>query len=162
MGKLDQIAIERGIILESELRRLYLDEYKGCKVIAGIFGIGAMTIHNYLKKFNIPRRNFREASKYYDRSGSNNPMYGKHLSTEQKHQKSIQLRNLIAERGEHWSKGRTISAEERLVRSKAMAGAGNPRWKGGKREKEGYIEIFSPNHPYRNKINKETQSMSID
>lgn len=35
-------------------------------------------------------------------------------------------------------------------KSKNILGEKNPTWKGGRKIKSGYIEVYSPNHPYRN------------
>lgn len=144
--------MEKEVCLRSELTRLYLEEKKSCKKIAEHFGVTAMIIHKYLKKFGIQTRTPAEANKLVDKTGKNNHMYGKHLSDETKRKKSEAMKAMIANRGQHWSKGRKISEEERKMRSISMSGAGNPRWLGGTRAKtDGYIEIYQPNHPYKNK-----------
>lgn len=52
---------------ETEIVRLYLEEKIGACVLAGKFGVCQTTILNVLKKYNIKRRNLKEARKYNSR-----------------------------------------------------------------------------------------------
>lgn len=50
-------------------------------------------------------------------------------------------------------KGYQQSAEHKLKRFANFSGANHPNWKGGKYEtSDGYIFIYSPNHPHRTKM----------
>ncbi|WP_081904094.1 HNH endonuclease signature motif containing protein [Brevibacillus thermoruber] len=147
-SKLENIILSFGLDPKRELNRLYLDEKLGCVTIGKIFGVTAMTVHKHLKKYSIPLRDFREASRLPDRTGPKNPMFGKKYSEEEKRRKSEQMKLKIAKDG-HWSKG--IKRTEDFKKKLSDATRGKNNWKGGKRNKEGYIEIYSPNHPYKNK-----------
>lgn len=144
-------AQEMGVNLESELRKQYFENNLGCKRIAKLFNVTSTTIHKALNKFHIPLRDNAEANKLMDRSSKNNPMFGKSLSLEQRKKQSEHLKAIIQERGQHWTKNRIVSETERKMRSKLSAGENNPRWQGGRRLKDGYVEIYCPEHPYKNK-----------
>lgn len=150
LSKLEEIALSQGLDLKSTLEQLYLDEMQGCTEIAKHFGVTPMTVHKHLKKYEIPTRGFREAGRLPDKTGPKNPMYGRHYTEEEKQKKSLHMKALIAKNG-HWCKGKKLSEEAKKRRSESMRGEGNPRWKGGRRCKEGYFEVYAPDHPYRNK-----------
>ena len=72
-----------------------------------------------------------------DMQGSNNPHYGHTHSAETKRKISIK------------NKGRKMSDQSKLKMSLARRGPNNARWKGGRRhDQDGYVLIWSPNHPY--------------
>jgi hypothetical protein len=53
---------------------------------------------------------------------------------------------------------RTCSKKCGYILRRSMKGELNPAWKGGTRKRDdGYIEIYSPNHPYKNKTNQVMQ-----
>lgn len=135
--------------LRSELERLYNVEKIGCKKIANIFGVTAMTIHNLLKKYDIKTRSLHEGAKLVDRTGPNNGMFGKKFSEQYKQEQSMRLKAAISKRGVHWSKGSKQTDESNKKRRIALLGKNNHKWNGGKnlRKDVGYIEVYCPDHP---------------
>ncbi|NSW84546.1 MAG: HNH endonuclease [Syntrophothermus sp.] len=149
-SKFEEIALSQGLDLKSTLEQLYLHDMLGCTEIAKRFGVTPKTVHKHLKRYGIPTRDFYEASKLPDRTGPKNPMYGKHYTEEEKQKKSQHMKALIAQNG-HWCKGKKLSEETKKRISESMRGENNPRWNGGRRSKGVYIEVYAPDHPYRNK-----------
>lgn len=81
--------------------------------------------------------------------GKNNPFYGKKHS-----QKSIEKNRLAHIGQKSWNKSKTnvyskITLEKMRLARIEYQGVKHPRWKGGRRIDNGYIEIYSPHHPYK-------------
>ncbi|MFA7706237.1 MAG: NUMOD3 domain-containing DNA-binding protein [Candidatus Omnitrophota bacterium] len=47
-----------------------------------------------------------------------------------------------------WIKGKHHTNSSKSKISKALSGANNPRWKGGRRIRNGYVEILAKQHPH--------------
>lgn len=68
---------------KDELNKLYWEQELSIKEIANVFGVSAQTIHNRMKKWNIPRRsstkhtNRTKQKQSQSKSGLNHPFYGK-------------------------------------------------------------------------------------
>lgn len=109
---------------KDELNKLYWEQELSIKEIANLFGVSAQTIHNRMKKLNIPRRS---CMKHTDRTkrklsemktGSSNPLFGKKRP---EHAKKISI--LLS--------GRQFSDETKKKMSLAKKGINGPahnRW----------------------------------
>lgn len=78
----------------------------------------------------------------YNKKGIIHPLWGKHHS--EKTKQKMRFRKL----GKKLSKKHRKNLE--LSHKGIMAGSKNPRWKGGRQvTNDGYILIYTPNHPYK-------------
>ena len=66
------------------LTQLYLHEQQDPRRIAKKLGVSRHKIKNWLNKYNIPTRSYKEANKLVDRTGSNNSFFGKHHTEQSK------------------------------------------------------------------------------
>lgn len=85
--------------------------------------------------------------------GKGNPFYGK------KHSKESIEKNKVSHVGQvAWNKGKTgIYSEETLKKMRfnraKQVGEKHPHWQGGRRNFRGYVAIYSPLHPFKDKNN---------
>ena len=131
------------------LEEQYINLKKSMQVIANEIDCGQMTIFRYLNTYNIPIRNRSEAAKNKSpvteetrqkmseaQKDENNPMYGKY-QTEESCQK---ISNNHAD----------------------FKGENNPNFKGGRiKNSQGYVLIYSPDHPNKDKNNNVRESRLI-
>ena len=156
MGKLDDNMMAAGITdVRGELVRLYCEEKAGIDTIGKMFHVDRMTIYQRIKREGITPRTLSEANRILDRSGEKNPMFGKKFDDEYKLAQSKRLKDAVTRNGGHWSKGRKAGDDEKSLKSIAVRGENNPRWKGGRRiTQSGYVEVYSPDHPHADKNRK--------
>ena len=154
MGKLADAAKAKGLDLEGSLRYMYWTENKSIHAIAKFFGVTSMSVHNHFVKFGIPTRSPVEATRLINRSGPNNPMFGKHRTAESRKQQAETIKETIRKKGGHWSKGQKLPQDVLERKRGLQAGEKNSHWKGGIRNYGGYVAVYMPEHPFCNKRNK--------
>jgi hypothetical protein len=120
-----------------------------CKICKKEFNISPCR----LKKIKCCSKKCSNLLKKETMKGKNNPFYGK------KHTPEAIEKNRQGHLGqESWNKGKIgVYSEETLSKMREakakQTGERHPCWKGGRRKHNGYIFIYSPNHPYKRKNN---------
>lgn len=109
-------------VTKEELYKLYIVEGKPMHLIADELSISVGSVYNYLKKYEIPTRDYKETF----------TMKGRKLTKEQCENMSKRF------------KGRTVSEETRrkMAESCKNGGIGHK-----KKRADGYIAIYFPDHP---------------
>jgi hypothetical protein len=119
------------VLTKSLLFDLYINQRKIMKDIANELGVSVGLVHKQLHEFQIP---IRPAKSYI--IGVKRPKW---------------IFDIIG----NINKGKTLSEEcrKKISESRKKAHLVSPNWKGGKRtgRKDGYIQIFRPNHPFASK-----------
>lgn len=137
---------------ESWLKQKYLDEKLSMSEIARICNAERKTVAWWFRKFNIKMRSLSEQAVLTNKIKAQNHLYRNKDWLEKKHiDEKMTLRDIakICNYSDctvvRWMKEFNIPV--RWYRQKER----HHNWKGGKKKHGGYIEVYMPNHPYKNK-----------
>lgn len=142
------------LLTEDLLRKLYIDQRKTMKEVCEIIGIKSeITLKKYMRKYNIPSRDVNKENSLIFRLGYTDEQFKNELCDLYVNQKYSTINLAKKYKVSHVIIKRYLLKYKIKIRtiSESITGELNPRWNGGRRNKKGYIEVYCPNHPYRNK-----------